>query len=127
MSTTSLKKVFISFDFDEDKALKDLLIGQAKNPICPFEVIDNSLKEAAPEKGWEKKAEERMNRADIVIVLLGARTHQASGVLKEVRLARRLNKRIIQLIGHKHGKHKRVPEAGRLYHWTWDNLGKLLC
>ena len=127
MNTIVLKKVFISFDFDEDKALKDLLIGQARNPICPFEVIDNSLKEAAPEDGWEIEAEKRMSRADIVIVLVGARTHQASGVLKEVKLARQLKKKIVQLIGHKNGKHKRVPDAGRLYSWTWDNLAKLLC
>ena len=126
MNTTPLKKVFISFDFDEDKALKDLLIGQAMNPACPFDVIDNSLKEAAPEPGWEKKAEERMSRADLVIVLVGARTHQAAGVQKEVMLARRLKIKIIQLIGHKNGKHKRVPNAGRIYSWTWDNLGKLL-
>jgi len=126
MNTPALKKVFISFDFDEDKALKDLLIGQARNPICPFEVIDNSLKEAAPEDGWEIEAEKRMNRADIVIVLVGEHTHQARGVLKEVKLARQLKKKIVQLIGHKNGKHKRVPDAGRLYSWTWENLVKLL-
>lgn len=122
-----MKKVFISFDFDEDKALKDLLIGQSKNPAFPFEVIDSSLVEAAPEKGWEKKAEEKISRADLVIVLVGARTHQAHGVLKEVALARKLKKKIVQLIGHKNGKYKRVPHAGVLYSWTWDNLKKLLC
>ena len=125
--THTLKKVFISFDYDEDKSLKDLFIGQAKNPICPFEVIDNSLQEAAPEKDWEKKAEERMSRADIVLVLVGTKTYQAPGVLKEIKLARQLKKKIVQLIGHKDGKHKRVPQAGRLYSWTWENLRKLLC
>ncbi|WP_431210747.1 TIR domain-containing protein [Puia sp. P3] len=93
MSTHTKKKVFISFDYDEDKSLKDLFIGQSRNPICPFEVIDNSLQEAAPEKEWEKKAETKMSRADIVIVLLGAKTHRAPGVLKEIRLARQLKKR----------------------------------
>ena len=122
-----MKKVFISFDYDEDKALKDLLIGQSKNPACPFDVIDSSLIEAAPEKGWEKKAAVRMSRADLVIILVGARTHQAHGVLKEVKLARQLNKKVVQLIGHKDGKHKRVPNAGVLYSWTWENLEKILC
>jgi len=122
-----MKKVFISFDFDEDKALKDLLIGQAKNPLCPFEVIDSSLKEPAPEKDWEEKAEANIAKADLVIVLVGARTHQAHGVLKEIKIARKQKKKIVQLIGHKDGKHKRVPNAGILYSWTWKNLEKLLC
>ena len=123
----SKKKVFISFDFNEDKALKDLLIGQARNRQCPFEVIDTSLQEAAPEKDWEAKAESKIHRADLVIVLVGSMTYQARGVLREVRLARREKKRIVQLIGHKNGHHRRVPGAGILYRWTWENLQKILC
>jgi len=121
------KKVFISFDFDQDKALKDLLIGQSHNPECPFDVIDSSLKEAAPENGWEEKAGQRIRKADQVIVLLGPTTHRAPGVLKEVGLAREKGKKIVQLIGHKDGHYKRVPGAGRLYRWTWDNLKKIIC
>jgi hypothetical protein len=121
------KKVFISFDFDRDKLLKDLLIGQSHNPDCPFDVIDSSLKEAAPEKHWEEKAAEKILKADRVIVLVGAQTHRAPGVLKEVDLARKHHKKIVQIIGHKEGQYERVPRAGTLYRWTWDNLKKILC
>lgn len=121
------KKVYISFDFDNDKALKDLLIGQALNPTCPFEVIDTSLKEAAPEKDWEVKAKTKIHEADLVIVLVGAYTHRASGVLREIRLARRKKKKVVQLIGHKDGRHPRVADAGVLYRWTWENMQKILC
>jgi MTH538 TIR-like domain (DUF1863) len=119
------KKVFISFDFDQDKALKDLLIAQCMNENCPFDVIDASLKEAGPEKDWEDKAFEMLKRADTVLVLLGHQTHRAPGVLKEVKMARSLGKKVIQLIGHKDQKYRRVPGAGVLYSWTWDNLHKL--
>jgi len=121
------KRVFISFEHDTDKALKDLLIGQSCNEICPFEAFDGSLKEAAPESEWEDKAEERIKRADVVIVLLGPSTHLASGVAKEIAMARKLKKQIVQIIGYKNGKYKRIPGAGRLYRWTWDNLKKVLC
>ena len=120
------KKVYVSFDFDEDKALKDLLIGQSKNHESPFEVTDHSLKEAPPEIGWEDKARRQILHADRVIVLIGPNTHRAPGVLKEVRIARELGKKIVQVIGHKDGMHKRVPGAGVLYKWTWDNLKKIL-
>jgi MTH538 TIR-like domain (DUF1863) len=123
----SAKKVFISFDFDQDKALKNLLIGQALNSACPFDVIDSSLKEAAPEKRWEEKAKAKIRRADLVIVLVGTHTHQAHGVLREVRLARSEKKKVVQLIGHKDRRHRRVPGAGILYHWTWENMQKILC
>jgi len=33
-------RVFISFDFDNDKALKDFLVGQSKNTDSPFEISD---------------------------------------------------------------------------------------
>src|SRR5258705_13706906 len=120
------KRVFISFEHDKDKALKDLLIGQSHNEDSPFEVIDGSLKEAAPENNWEDKAESRIKMAEVVIVLLGPSTHLATGGTKEIAIARRLKKKIVQIIGYKGGKYKRVPGAGKLYCWTWDNLKKIL-
>jgi len=120
------KKIFISFDFDQDRQLKELLIGQSRHPESPFEVLDHSLREAAPEKDWEERARARIRLADEVIILLGPATHQAPGVLKEVKIARELGKKIVQVIGHKDGAHKRVPGGGVLYRWTWDNLKKIL-
>lgn len=119
------QKVFISFDFDKDKALKDLLMAQCKLENCPFDIIDGSLKEASREKDWEKKAYERIKRADTVIVLLGRMTHRAHGVLAEVKMARSLGKKVIQIIGHKDEKCRRVPGGGVLHQWTWDNLNRL--
>lgn len=52
-------KVFVSFDFDNDKVLKNFIIGQAKLADSPFEVSDHSLKEAAPERDWKKNAAPR--------------------------------------------------------------------
>jgi len=120
------KKIFISFDFDKDRSLKDLLIGQSRHPESPFEVFDHSLKEAAREDSWEERARHKISLADEVIVLLGSSTHRAPGVLKEVRIARELGKKVVQVIGHKDRAHKRVPGGGVLYRWTWDNLKKIL-
>jgi hypothetical protein len=64
-------RVFVSFDYDNDKKLKDLIIGQARLPHSPFEVVDHSLKEAAPAKDWEMKARAPISRSDKFIVMLG--------------------------------------------------------
>ena len=120
------KRVFVSFDFDNDKVLKDFIIGQSKLTDSPFEVIDTSLKEAAPMKTWEDKARVAIKRSDIVIVMVGPSTHKAPGVLKEVAMARDEEIPIVQVIGYKDGNYTAVPNAGRLYAWNWDNLKKLL-
>ncbi len=122
----SKTNVFVSFDFDNDKPLKEFIIGQSKNSDSPFEVADWSMKEAAPQRNWEEEAESRIKRSNLVVVMVGPKTHRAPGVLKEVEMARRNNIRIVQVIGYKDGNYTAVPNAGRLYSWNWDNLKKLL-
>jgi hypothetical protein len=41
-------KVFVSFDFDNDKVLKDFIIGQAKLPDSPFAVASADLQRDIP-------------------------------------------------------------------------------
>jgi hypothetical protein len=113
------KRVFVSFDFDNDKVLKDFIIGQSRLPDSPFEVIDHSLKEAAPERDWLDEARRAIRRSELVIV-------KASGVLKEVNVAREEEKPIVQIIGYKDGDYTAVPNGGRLHRWNWENLKKLL-
>lgn len=119
-------RVFVSFDFDRDRALKDFFLGQARLSDSPFDVIDHSLKEAEPQAQWENKARAAIAQCDQVIVILGEHTHQARGVLKEVAMARAACKPILQLIGYRDRACKRVAGAGRAYAWTWDNLNRLL-
>ena len=122
----SKKKVFVSFDYDNDKTLKEFIIGQAKLEDSPFDVIDFSLKEAAPEKEWLNKARNAINRADIFLVMLGPKTRYAPGVLKEVGIANNLKKPKCQIIGYTNGTEDwAVPDAGRVYRWNWENLKKL--
>jgi hypothetical protein len=121
------KKVFVSFDFDNDKFLKEAIIGQAKNEDSPFEASDHSLKEAAPEKEWLERAKAAITRSDVVIVMLGPKTKNAPGVLKEVKIAKDLKKERFQLIGYREGAEQwAVPDGGRTYKWTWENLKNLL-
>jgi len=120
------KRVFVSFDFDEDRALKEFIIQQARSSDSPFSVIDHSLKEAAPERSWKDKARSAIKRSEIVLVMVGPKTHRAPGVLAEVKMAREEGKPIVQVIGYKDGNYTAVPNAGRLYLWNWENLKKLL-
>ncbi len=120
------KRVFVSFDYDNDRVLKEFIIGQSRLPDSPFTVIDCSMKEAAPERNWEQVAEKKIAGSDLVIVMVGRSTHRAPGVRKEVAMARRNGVKIVQMIGYQDGNYTSVENAGRLYSWNWDNL-KILC
>src|SRR6058998_2601916 len=109
--TMAKRRVFVSFDFDNDRALKDFIIGQSRNPDSPFEVVDTSLKEAAPLKTWEEKARTAIRRSDIVVVMVGSNTYRAPGVQKEVKMAREERVPIVQVIGYREGNYTPVPDA----------------
>lgn len=118
--------IFISFDFDNDRALKEFMILQTRRSDSPFDVVDHSLKEAAPERDWETTAYKAIGRAKVVLVMVGPQTHRAPGVLKEIEMARAQDKKVVQVIGYRDGDYTPVKGAGQLYRWNWENLKKIL-
>lgn len=119
-------RVFVSFDFDRDAKLKTFILAQAKNTDSPFEIENWSLNEPAPQKTWEAKARQRITRSDVVLVMVGAQSHKAPGVLKEVAIANELKIPVRQVIGYRDSSPKPVPGAGRLYRWSWPTIKTLL-
>lgn len=121
------KKVFVSFDWHNDKDIKDFIAGQLKLPQSPFSAVNLSMREEAPQQNWEEVAERRIKQCDLVLVMVGRKTYQARGVLKEVEMANRHKIAVAQIIAYKDLVNPNsVPGAGRLYRWTWDNLKQLL-
>lgn len=122
------KKVFISFDFDNDEFLRTALVGQAKHPKTPFKIVDRSLKQHLS-GDWKTKVKGRIDRADLVIVLCGQKTHKATGVADEVLMAQELNKPYFLLKGYSDKKCTKPTTAksvDKLHNWTWENLKKLI-
>lgn len=77
-------RAFISFDYDNDKTEKDLFAGQAKNSRTPFNIEDWSSKTHLPQREWEKLINEKINKCNLLIVLVGKKTYTATGVEKEI-------------------------------------------
>jgi len=122
------KRAFISFDFDHDEDLKNLLAGQAKNPDSPFEFADWSVKD--PMTGdWKGKVRQRIRKTDLTIVICGEYTHTATGVAAELTITRDEKKPYFLLAGRA-DKTCRKPtsalETDKIYKWTWDNLKALI-
>jgi hypothetical protein len=91
------KKVFASYDYEHDHQMKAALIEQAKRQDSPFSINDFSLQETQPESNWISKAQSAIAKCYVFIVLLGRNTHSAPGVLKEIRIAKGLEKTRFQL------------------------------
>ena len=119
-------RVFISFDFDHDEDLRNLLVGQAKNSYSPFEISDWSVKDSLS-GNWREKVRSRIRRTELTIVICGKYTHTASGVAAEVTIAREEGKPYFLLKG-RNGKTCTKPASARendeIHEWTWNNLRK---
>ncbi len=122
------KRAFISFDFEHDEDLRNLLVGQAKNPDSPFSIQDWSLRE--PFVGnWKDKVRSRIRRTDVTIIICGEHTNSATGVSVEFDITLDEGNDVFLL----HGRSKKTCQKPRsaatadiMYKWTWENLKRLI-
>ena len=121
-------RAFISFDFDNDEDLRNLLAGQAKHPDTPFEIHNWSVKE--PMSGdWKEKVRARIRQTDLTIVICSQYTHTASGVATELSITREERNPYFLLWGRSDKtctKPTTAFESDKIYKWTWDNLKALI-
>lgn len=122
-----MKRAFISFDYDHDARLKDLLAGQAKLPDSPFEMADWSIKIASPT--WRSEARRRIRASDVMIVLCGQHTHTATGIATELSIAKEEGIPYFLLKGYKDlycTAPTTASTSDTIYDWTWNNLKLLI-
>ena len=117
-------RIFLSFEFDKDKALHRNFYKLAKDKSS-YRVKDHSLKEDYPNKEWLNKARKKIGQCDIVIVLVGQDTHNAPGVKKEVTIANQKHKPIFQIRPQRKTWGK-VSGAGKLVPWKWETIDEMI-
>jgi hypothetical protein len=116
-------KVFVSYDFEHDSDMKNNLIGQTKHEDSPFSINDLSINEKIT--NWQQKARASIEKCDVFVILLGENTYQASGVKRELKMAREIGKKRFQLREQGHNP-KSLEGAGEVVAWKWKNLKKYL-
>ena len=124
----SKKRIFISFDVDNDLGTKTMLSGQADLPDSPFDFKDASVK-AHLTGDWKEKVRRRMDNIDVVVILCGTKTHTASGVSAELEIAKSKNKPYFLLAAYSDKqctKPKSATSSDKVYKWTWPNLKSLI-
>src|SRR6266480_6822493 len=118
-------RAFISFDFDHNEREKNLLVGQGKLPDTPWEIADWSSKEALAQSKWEEIIKNKINKCNMVIVLVGRHMASATGAAKEIKMAKVQNVPVFGVYVDDANTQSTLPEGldrNRTIAWTWPNV-----
>lgn len=118
-------RAFISFDYDHNIGEKALFAGQSKLSKTPFNIEDWSSKSNLPQNQWEKLIEEKINKCNMLIVLVGKFMASAYGVNKEIVFAKNNNVPIFGVYVGGADSSSDLPDdlqRNRTINWEWDTI-----
>jgi hypothetical protein len=122
-------RAFISFDFDNNEGQKKYFVGQSINSRTPFNIEDWSSKSALPQSQWEKLIHEKINKCNMLIVLVGKSMSTATGVAKEIAFAKEHNVPVFGVYVDGANSSSPLPSgltSGRVVAWEWDKIASAI-
>ena len=117
------KRIFVSFAV-EDKTLRDLLVGQARNENSPFNFTDMSVKQPW-DSSWKTNCRIKIKGCAGMIIIMTNNSKNADGHIWEVKCAKEENIPCIGIFGSRDNKPNLLPnefQGIRTVNWTWDNI-----
>lgn len=120
---------FISFDFDHDENQKVLFAGQAKNSKTPFSIKDWSAKSSMPQSKWEQIVKDKINKCNALIVLSGKTMASATGVAKEIAMAKDQDVPVFGVYVDGANTTSNLPKGlarNRTIAWNWDKIANAI-
>ncbi|SHH92733.1 MTH538 TIR-like domain [Flavobacterium sp. CF108] len=118
-------RAFISFDFDNNEGQKKYFVGQSINSKTPFNIEDWSSKSSLPQNEWEKIIHEKINKCNMLIVLVGKSMFSATGVAKEIAFAKEHNVPVFGVYVDGANSSSTLPSGlttGRVVAWEWEKI-----
>jgi hypothetical protein len=118
-------RAFISFDFDHNETEKNLFVGQSKNSKTPFSIQDWSAKSSMPQSQWEAIVKDKINKSNMLIVLVGKTMAGATGVAKEIKMAKDQNVPVFGVYVGGADSTSNLPDGlarNRTIKWDWDAI-----
>jgi hypothetical protein len=118
-------RAFISFDVDNNTNEKNLFAGQAYNSKTPFSHQDWSAKSALPQSQWEEFMKQKINRTHFLIVLVGRSMGSATGVAKEITMAKTQSVPVFGVYVDGANSSSTLPAGlarNRVIDWTWPGI-----
>lgn len=118
-------RAFISFDFDHNKIEKILFVGQTQNSRTPFNIQDWSAKSSMPQSEWEAIVKEKINKCNMLLVLVGNSMASAGGVVKEIKMAKDQNVPVFGVYVDGADSSSTLPDGlqrNRTIAWDWAKI-----
>lgn len=122
-------RAFISFDFDHNEGQRKYFVGQAKNSRTPFNIEDWSSKKELPQKEWEDLIKSKINKCNMLIVLVGKKTYTATGVTKEIAFAKRQDVPVFGVYVDDANDKTQLPAGlarSRVVPWEWEKIANMV-
>lgn len=122
-------RAFISFDFDHDETEKVLFVGQSKNSKTPFSIADWSSKSSLPQSQWEVLIKEKINKCNLLIVLSGKTMASATGVSKEITMAKDQDVPVFGVYVDGANSSSNLPTGlarNRTISWNWESIANAI-
>lgn len=118
-------RAFISFDYDHNEVSRMLFVGQSKNSKTPFDIQDWSSKSSLPQDEWEELIASKINKCNMLIVLVGKNMASAGGVSKEIGMAKTHDVPVFGVYVDGANSESNLPSGlarNRTIKWNWDNI-----
>lgn len=121
-----MARIFTSFAI-EDRAVKDLFIGQAKHDKVPYEFVDMSVKEPW-DYSWKTNCRSKIKGCDGVIVLVSKNLKNADGAIWEIKCAKEEKIPILGVYMTGCGLLETPDELNgeKKVNWTWQNIAEFV-
>lgn len=123
-------RAFLSFDFDTDENAKRLFAGQARTDSpTTFNCEDWSSKTSLPQAQWEALIENKISKCHMLIVLVGQHMSTATGVAKEIAMAKPLNVPVFGVYVNGGGTTSSLPTGltrSNVVPWKWADIDSMI-
>jgi CHASE2 domain-containing sensor protein len=122
-------RAFISFDFDHNETEKNLFVGQSKNSKTPFSIQDWSAKSSMPQSQWEAIVKDKINKSNMLIVLVGKTMASATGVAKEIKMAKDQSVPLFGVYVGGADTSSNLPDGlahNRTIAWDWEKIASAI-
>ena len=122
-------RAFISFDVDYNSNEKVLFEKNIKHSKTPFTIQDCSTEPSKPRSKWEAIVNEKIDKCNLVIVLVGKYMSSATGVAKEITSAHSQDVPVFGIYVGGADNSSKLPnglQRNRTITWNWDSIASVI-
>lgn len=122
-------KVYLSFDYNNDSSQKQQFEDQSGNSSAEFDIEYESAPPTLPPIQWENVTSDKVNYSNMLIVLVGKKTAQATHVVKEIGFADSQNIPIFGVYVDGTGPTTELPKGlvrNRVVDFDWNAIAAMV-